>query len=345
MAQEPKPAEAAKPKLNYDEHVRPILRARCFTCHNQDQPKSDLAVDSFAALMKGGSSGEVVVSGDADSSRLFSLLSHKETPKMPPNQDRIPDAELNVVKQWILDGLLENSGSTAKPIRKPAIDLSVSAGSKRPEGPPPMPGALSKGAVIHSHRSGAVTAVACSPWAPLAAVASPKQVLLYHTDSGELLGVLPFPEGMPCVLRFSRSGSLLLAGGGRPGLMGRVVVYDVKSGDRVFEVGDELDVVLAADINENHTMIALGGPRKSVKVFATADGSLVHEIKKHTDWVTAMEFSPDGVLLATGDRNGGLFVWESDTAREYQNLRAHTKAITSVSWRLDSNILASASED
>ena len=27
-------------------------------------------------------------------------------------------------------------------------------------------------------------------------------------------------------------------------------MYDVTTGDRVFEVGDELDVVLAADINE-----------------------------------------------------------------------------------------------
>ena len=100
-------------------------------------------------------------------------------------------------------------------------------------------------------------------------------------------------------------------------------MYDVKTGKRVFEVGDELDVVLAADINEDHTRIALGGPGRVVRIYSTADGSLVHEIRKHTEWIYALEFSPDGVLLATADRNGGMFVWEAETAREYQNLAGH----------------------
>src|SRR5690606_6331344 len=105
-----------------------------------------------------------------------------------------------------------------------------------------------------------VTALCASPWAPLVAAAGQKQILLYHPETAELLGVLPFEEGVPHVLRFSRSGSLLLAGGGHAAHRGTVVVYDVKTGQRVFQVGDELDVVLAADINENHTLIALGGP-------------------------------------------------------------------------------------
>ena len=71
--------------------------------------------------------------------------------------------------------------------------------------------------------AGAVTALAASPWAPLVAVAGQKQVLLYNTDTRELLGVLPFPEGMPHVLKFSRNGTLLLAGGGRGGQSGKVV--------------------------------------------------------------------------------------------------------------------------
>jgi WD40 repeat protein len=113
----------------------------------------------------------------------------------------------------------------------------------------------------------------------------------------------------------------------------------------VFQVGDELDAVLAADINENHTLIALGGPEKLVRVFTTADGELAYDIRKHTDWILAVEFSPDGVLLATGDRSAGLAVWEADTGREFFLLNDHKGAINDVSWRADSNMLASASED
>ncbi|MBX7074498.1 MAG: hypothetical protein K1X71_15230 [Pirellulales bacterium] len=332
-------------KVTYDDHVKPILREHCFTCHNQGNAKSDLSLDSYAGIMKGGASGEVVLGGDPDSSRLWALVSHAEEPKMPPMQDKLAMAKLDVIKAWIVGGALENSGSVAKKSNKPKMDLGMSAGAARPAGPPILPEGLSRQPFFYTPRARALTALAASPWAPLVAVAGHKQIALYHTDNGQLLGILPFPEGVPHILRFSRSGALLLAGGGHGGQSGKVVVFDVKSGDRVFEVGDELDVVLAADINEDHTRIALGGPNRVVRVFDTADGSLVTEIRKHNEWVTCIEYSPDGVLLATGDRNGDLYVWEAETAREYQALKGHSAAMTAVSWRDDSNVLASASED
>lgn len=338
-------AKPAAAKITYDEHVRAVFREHCFSCHNQDKKKGDLALDSFAATMRGSSSGEIIAAGDLDSSRLWAVISHSDEPKMPPNQDRISDEKLALVKAWIVGGALENSGSTAKVKKQPTMDLSQSAGSGKPSGPPAMPAGLSRQTLAHTSRASAVTALAASPWAPLIAVGGQKQVLLYHAENGRLLGVLPFPEGVPFVLKFSRSGALLLAGGGQGGKAGRVVVFDVRTGKRVFEVGDELDAVLAADINNNHTLIALGGPSKVVRVFSTADGSLVYDIRKHTDWIYALEFSPDGVLLASSDRSAGLFVWESDTGREYQNLSGHKGAVTDVSWRLDSNVLASSSED
>ena len=208
-----------------------------------------------------------------------------------------------------------------------------------------MPEGLSRQPAVYTNRPAAVSALATSPWAPLVAVAGQRQIVLYNSDTAQLLGVLPFPDGVPQVLKFSRSGTLLLAAGGRGGKSGKVAVYDVRSGERMIEVGDELDTVLAADINDDHTQIALGGPRRIVKIYSVADGVLVHEIRKHTDWITPLEFSPDGVLLATADRDGGMFVWEADTAREYQNLKGHKVAVTGVSWRIDGNVLASASED
>ncbi|HEX4143413.1 MAG TPA: c-type cytochrome domain-containing protein [Pirellulales bacterium] len=339
------PAAPAAVKISYDEHVRPILREHCATCHNQDTKKSDLAIDSYTALMQGGAGGAVILPGDLDGSRLWALVSHSEEPKMPPNQDKLADAKLQTIRAWILGGALENAGSTAKAAKKPAMNLSLSAGSAKPTGPAILPEGLWRQPVVSTSRPGAVTALASSPWAPLVAVAGQKQVLLYHSDSGDLLGVLPFPEGVPFVLKFSRSGALLLAGGGQGARQGRVVVFDVRTGQRVFEVGDELDVVLAADINQDHSRIALGGPGKVVRVFSTADGAVVQEIRKHTDWIYALEFSPDGVLLATADRSGGVFVWEADTGREYQNLQGHKGPVTDVAWRLDSNLLATASED
>ena len=343
-AQEAKPADKME-KITYTDHILPILRAKCAACHSADQAKGGLVVDSYTGLMAGGASGEVVTGGDVDASRLYDLISHKAEPKMPPKEPKMPDDQLALFKKWIEGGALETLDSKAK-IKKPAFTLGTAViSSGKPEGPPPMPEKLPTDPAIVSPRGGAVTAMAASPWAPLIAVSSHKQVLLYNTQELRLVGILPFPEGQPYVLKFSRNSSLLLAGGGRGGQSGRVVVWDVKTGQRVFEVGNEYDAVMAADISADNSQIALGGPRKIVRVYSTKDGELMYEIKKHTDWVTALEFSPDGVLLATGDRSNGLFVWEAFTGREFYVLNGHQAAISSVSWRLDANILASASED
>lgn len=343
-------AAADKPKaakLNYQDHILPILRDKCVACHDPDKMKGGLDVTSYAKLMEGGGSGAVVKPGDAEGSRLYLTIAHKAQPYMPPKSDKLPQAILDTLKMWIDEGALENAGSKAV-VMKPKTDVSLTSVVRgRPEGPPPMPepGKLSIEPVVYTARANAVTAIAANPWSPLVAVAGHRQIVLYNTDTMNLVGILPFPYGLPTVLKFSRNGTLLLAGGGRGGHSGKVVVFSVLSGEKIIEVGDETDAVLAADISPDQTQIALGGPSKMIRVYSTKDGEKIRDIKKHTDWIYAIEYSPDGVLFATGDRNGGLFVWEAYTGREYFSLRGHTAAITDLSWRDDSNILASASED
>ena len=88
-------------------------------------------------------------------------------------------------------------------------------------------------------------------------------------------------------------------------------------------MGDELDTVFGADVNETVNKIALGGPQKIVRVFQISSGEVLFELKKHTDWIYCVDYSPDGVLVASGDRSGGLHVWEADTGRLYLDLIGH----------------------
>ena len=339
FGQEVKPA----PKVTYDDHVKSILVQRCSSCHSDGKKEGDLDVTNYTNLMLGGGSGEVIEAGSADGSYLYNLITHADSPEMPPSGTKIPDPEIKAIADWINMGALENAGSKAR-ISKPKMDLAVGASATVRPDKTPMPLRMPLEPAIKTARP-SVTSIATSPWAAVAAIGTPRQVLLYNTQSLELLGVLPLAEGVAHDLKFSRNGSLLLAGGGKDGQSGKAILWNVLTGERVTSVGDELDAVLAADISANHEFIAIGGPNKLVKVIATADGSKVHEIKKHTDWVTALEFSPDGKLLATGDRNGGLHVWEVESGSELYTLKGHSKSITGISWRTDSKILASASED
>lgn len=336
---------AADPqKITYTDHVRAVLREHCFSCHNQNRARNDLALDSYERIIKGGASGEAIKPGDPDESLMYRLMTHQDEPKMPPAMEKLPAAKLELIRQWIAGGALKDSGSKAVQA-KPKLDLAMASGAARPAGAPILPVGVARQTLVQTARPGAVTGLATSPWAPLLAVAGQKQIALYHLDKADLLGVLPFPEGTAHVLKFSRSGALLLAGGGHAARQGRVVVFDVKTGKRLFELGDELDAVRGADINSTHSRVALGGPDRILRVFATAEGSVQSEIKKHTDWILAVEYSPDGVLLASADRAGGLVVWEADSMQEYQNLEGHQGPVTDVSWRPDSNVLASASGD
>ena len=339
-------ADAKKP--TYDEDVLPILKQHCVSCHGNDKQKSGLNLATFAALKAGGSSGEVIQPGNAGKSRLYTLTTHTEEPKMPPSGQKIPEVQIKILEEWIVQGGRENSGSKSTMPEKPKVDIGLaSVGKGKPQGPPPMPkpGVLNGDPLTKARRPGAVLAMAASPWAPLLAIGGQKQILMYNSDTGEFLGALPFEQGQINSLKFSRNSKFLLAAGGRGGASGKAVLFEVETGKKITEVGIETDALLSADISADQKLIAVGSPSKLVRICNTADGTVASEIKKHTDWVTAVEFSPDGVLLATGDRNGGLFVWESATGREFHSLRNHTAMITDLSWRADSNVLASSSED
>ncbi len=339
---------SAQEKITWQDHIRPIFENRCTNCHNPDKKKGDLDLSTFAGVMAGGSGGASVEAGDSSASTLWKVVSHTEEPVMPPKGDKIPQAEIDLIAKWIAGGLLDSPDSTAKVKKKAGFAMSATASTVKPEGPPPMPEHVLLEPVVTPARPNAVVALAHSPWAPLAALAAPRQVLLYHSTTGELLGVLPFPEGgTPETLSFSRNGALLLAGGGIPGKQGHVVVWDIKTAQPVIQLAmtEDFDTVLAADITADLSKIAMGGPGRRVRIYDTRTSQVLANIKKHTDWVTSLAFSPDGVLLATGDRNGGLYVWEAGTGNEFLNLRGHEKMIGSLAWRADSNLLAAGCED
>lgn len=336
--------EPAK-KVTYEDDVLPIFRDNCLKCHNPDKLKGDLDLTSFGNALKGGGSGATLNAGDPDGSQLYKSITHSDEPTMPPNA-KLGARDIAIIREWIAGGLLQGRNSKAIAASKPAVDLAIKAGSVgRPEGPPPMPGRLAFDPVVKSARGSALAAIAASPWAPVVALAGSHQIVLHRTDDLEFLGVLPFPDGSPADLKFSRNGKLLLAGGGRGGKSGYVTVWDLATTERVVTIGDQFDTVLAADLSADQQWLALGGPDRVLKIYSTKAGTLEHRLKKHTDWVTAVEYSPDAKYLASGDRNGGLVLWDATNGQEMFTLAGHKGAITAISWRDDSEMFVSASED
>src|SRR5262249_730179 len=103
----------------YVDDVLPILRQSCTSCHGDDKQKGGLNLASFANMQQGGWSGAVVVPGDPDKSRLYLLMAHKDEPKMPPKADKLPEAQLNLLKLWIDQGARENAAGKVMAAAKP----------------------------------------------------------------------------------------------------------------------------------------------------------------------------------------------------------------------------------
>ncbi len=330
---------------NYEDDVKPLLARRCFACHSSGEMRSGLNLETYAGVLKGGSSGDVVIAARAASSMLYRAVAREDgAPQMPLGQAKLPDNEIALIREWIQGGLLETAMSLPKGPVGPSVAYRGSDLNKPAEAAA-MPRGIAALALKEPARAHPVTALAASPWAPVVAVAGHERIYLYDLEKRTPCGELAFPEGVPYVLRFSRDGSTLLAGGGRGVQLGKVVLFDVATGKRLATIGEERDLVLAADVSADGRLVALGGPGKIVKVYSVAEGKLKYEIKKHTDWITALEFSPDGSRLATGDRSGGIFLWEAATGGTVGALSDHKDSITSLSWRGDGALLASGSED
>ena len=338
--------QAAEPR-NFEDHIQPMLREHCANCHRPGKTRGGLDVTTMDTLEKGGSAGPAVIAGLAENSPLFRSISHigDEEP-MPPEQDKLSPQILAAFKAWIEGGLKPNATGKARETRA-VVQLTVDAATlgapkTAPDFIRSLPPLANTPKLV---RALPVMAMAANPWAPLMAVGGHEETVLHDLTDGRRIGALPFAEGEVRVLRFSRNGQVLLIGGGRPTASGKVQLIEIKTGKLLTTVGDDFDVVLAADLSPDQSLIATAGPEKLVRVYRVADGSLVWSMKKHADFITSLDFSPDGKQLASADRAGGIFISEAATGKNPRLLACSTDAVNQLAWRSDARSLAAACGD
>ncbi len=349
--------EAAPSEVTWDQ-VRPVFQKRCFACHRGEQARGGLDVSTVAGIKSGSTSGAAVVSGKPEESMIYTLPAHLGNPQMPPNSAKLPQRELDLIFGWIQGGMSEKVTVTDKKNTKPSRPAMNRPRPPVVRAPKPkldgmvqtakveLPAAVRTSAVTAVRPlSRIVTSVATSPTASLVAIAEGRQVMIYQWTDQSLVTTIPFPAGDVFTVRFSRDGTLLIVGGGIGASSGKVIGFDVATAAPVFEVGEESDVVLAADLSPDGRLVALGGPSRKVRIYNTVTGELVSEIVKHTDWVLSLAISNDGLLLATGDRFGTLLISNAVTGAPFHTLRGHTGSIHSLVWAADSNTVMSAGED
>lgn len=88
----------------FSKQVLPLLRTRCLTCHGPEKQEGGLRLDSLDAAIKGGDQGAAIVPGDTENSLFVKAITFADPDLQMPPKQKLSDAEISVLKQWIQDG-------------------------------------------------------------------------------------------------------------------------------------------------------------------------------------------------------------------------------------------------
>ncbi|MEO6730968.1 MAG: DUF2231 domain-containing protein [Ferruginibacter sp.] len=105
----------------YAHMVQPILKSKCYSCHNEKKAKGELVMEPVALLLKGGKSGALWDSTEKDFGLLLRRLHLPPENKkhMPPaGKPQLTEQETDIIYQWIRGG----TSFTAKVADLPETD-------------------------------------------------------------------------------------------------------------------------------------------------------------------------------------------------------------------------------
>jgi ankyrin repeat protein len=95
---------SATMKIDFDQHVKPILTASCYSCHGPRVQQSGLRLDKRQNALRGGDYGPVINPGNSASSKLIlRLVSGDGGMQMPPT-GALPAEDIGILRAWIDQG-------------------------------------------------------------------------------------------------------------------------------------------------------------------------------------------------------------------------------------------------
>jgi len=87
--------------------VEPILKQKCYSCHNEGKKKGGLVMSTAEALMKGGDEGVIIKPGSDSESPLIQRLHLpiEDDKHMPPSgKKQLSQNEISLLEWWIAEG-------------------------------------------------------------------------------------------------------------------------------------------------------------------------------------------------------------------------------------------------
>jgi hypothetical protein len=319
----PSAAFAAPPPPSYAKQVNPFFTRYCLECHNHDEPKGGLNLETYKSLREGGDNGAVLTPGKADASRIVRLVEHKDKPFMPPKKAKQPrPEEIALLRAWIDAGAKEDGA-----VRITVPDI-------RPKSPVAPP----------------VAALAYHPGGQILAAGGRGTLYLFDVATGDLQGKLEGLHPRVTALAFSHDGKRLAVASSAMGETHEVRLYDVAAGavpsaasTRV--INTHADVIHDLAFSPDGKVLASCGYDRLIKLWDVTAKKELRVLKDHSDSVYGIAFSPDGKLLASAAADRAVKVWDAVSGTRLYTLSESTDWVYAVAWSPDGRHLAAAGVD
>jgi mono/diheme cytochrome c family protein len=85
----------------FDQHIQTLLTKHCVACHGGKKNEGDLDLTTREGLLQGGDTGPAIVAGQSGESLLMALVSHREEPTMPFEEEQLPAEAVAQLAAWI----------------------------------------------------------------------------------------------------------------------------------------------------------------------------------------------------------------------------------------------------
>ena len=112
--------------LDYARDIRPILSAKCFSCHGPDEAtrEADLRLDDEASALADLGGYAAIAPGSPDESEAFLRLVEEDADlRMPPAESgkSLTAQEVEAIKQWIAEGAEYEDHWSFVPVERPTL--------------------------------------------------------------------------------------------------------------------------------------------------------------------------------------------------------------------------------
>lgn len=334
-----------------------VLKENCLRCHGAEKRKGGLAMNTRAALLKGGDTGEVINLAKPAESLLLELLKPDADPHMPPKK-QLSDAEIAAVADWIKAGAKWNEESFKglpatrelkwQPLPNtyhPVAGLAVSADGKRL--------AVGRGANLDLYNLGekyptnkttlragldVVQSVAWHPRGEFVVTGGFRRAAVWETKSREKMKIIKTGlVGRITAMKFVNRGKQLVLAESVPTVLGRLIVLETTRWKIVKTVRAHADSIYDLALSPDGKLLCSSSADKLAHLWRVENWTKHGTLEGHTDYVMASDFNPGGDRIATVSSDSTVKVWEVRTQKQISTFsdRGSKLPIMGIRWTLN----------